>query len=223
MKIIVTGASDGLGLEICKQLLEKNHIVIGVSKKKPNLDGINYIFSDFRDYNSLDNLILDIKKNHSDFNVIINCAGILDKSSINKLENKNITDLFKVNIEAPIKIISGLIDIIKKNKADIVNVGSTFSFTTDKNVSTYTATKWGLEGFSRNLQFELVNTESRVISFNPGGFQSNLQKKADGKEVDFNKYMPTDKLASLLISIIQLPKCMEVSNIVIKNKLEYHW
>ncbi len=223
MKFIVTGASDGLGLEICRQLIKKNHKVIGISRTKPNLEGVDYIYSDFRDDASINDLILEIKKNHSDFNVIINCAGILDKSQLNQIKSDNVNDLFKVNIEAPIKIISGLIDVIKENKVDIVNVGSTFSFTTDKNVSIYTSTKWALEGFSRNLQYELMNTESRVISFNPGGFQSNLQEKADGKKVDLNKYMPTDRLTSLLISTLELPKCIEVANIIIKNKLEYHW
>jgi hypothetical protein len=50
-----------------------------------------------------------------------------------------------------------------------------------------------------------MKTESRVISFNPGGFQSKLQEKADGSKINMKKYMSTDKLAELLINILELP------------------
>ena len=222
MKIIITGASDGLGLELSKKLFKKRYKVIGISRTKPNID-IDYIKCDLTRDREINKAIDKIKEKHSDFKYIINCAGILSESDLKNINFKDIDNLFKVNIQAPIKLISSLIKIIKKNEADIINIGSTFGVTTSNNVAIYTSTKWALEGFNKNLQLELMNTRCRVIGFNPGGFQSNLQKKTTGKDIDLSKYIPTDKLADLIIYLMELPKCMEVSNIIVKNKMEYHF
>ena len=222
MKIIITGASDGLGLELSKKLFKKRYKVIGISRTKPNID-IDYIKCDLTRDREINKAIDKIKEKHSDFKYIINCAGILSESDLKNINFKDIDNLFKVNIQAPIKLISSLIKIIKKNEADIINIGSTFGVTTSNNVAIYTSTKWALEGFNKNLQLELMNTRCRVIGFNPGGFQSNLQKKTTGKDIDLSKYIPTDKLADLIIYLMELLKCMEVSNIIVKNKMEYHF
>jgi NADP-dependent 3-hydroxy acid dehydrogenase YdfG len=122
-------------------------------------------------------------------------------------------NLFKINITASIKLVDGLIELIKKNNADIVIVGSTASFNVSEDHGVYCATKHAVEGFIKALQTELKYENVRVIGFHPGGFNSNLRGGIvkDG-------YMEPKDLASLLLDILKLPKSMEVSEIIINRK-----
>ena len=66
-----------------------------------------------------------------------------------------------------------------------------------------------------NNKVELKNEPARVIGFHPGGFNSNLR---DG--IIKEGHMKPKDLATLMANILDLPKTMEVSEIVINRKVE---
>ncbi len=218
-RIILTGASGGLGTEIAKVFAENGFEVIGISRSKPIID-IKHISADFTDEKSVESVIETIKKKYPKFDCLINCAGLLNIKPFNKLEFKDIKDIFMVNIISQIRTTAGLFDNIKKNKADIINIGSTLAFKAYEEQCVYGSSKWAMRGFTKNLQVELADTESRVIDFNPGGMRTQLFKKATGIDVNPNKYMDPKDIAKLLFYIFSLPKNVEVSEIIINRKFE---
>ena len=81
------------------------------------------------------------------------------------------------------------------------------------------SSKWAVRGFSANLQVELKDTRCRVVSFCPGGFASKTFEKATGhKNPDFIFSMKAKDLAIFIKQILDLPKNMEVSEVVINRK-----
>jgi NADP-dependent 3-hydroxy acid dehydrogenase YdfG len=70
------------------------------------------------------------------------------------------------------------------------------------------------------LQQRLVETNSRVIDFCPSGFASNIYKSMSGEKVERDEsiQMPTDKLAELMVYLLQLPKKIEISHIFVNRK-----
>lgn len=112
-----------------------------------------------------------------------------------------------------------LIEKIKKDKADILNIASTVGTKGYKNQATYSSSKWAMRGFSVNLQTELKDTSCRVVSFCPGGFKTKLFEKGTGIDnTDEGSWMNPADLASFVVSILALPKNMEVSEVVINRK-----
>ena len=103
----------------------------------------------------------------------------------------------------------------KRNSTDIVIVGSTASLKGYDNHSVYCATKHAVDGFIKSLQAELKNEPVRVIGFHPGGFNSNLRHG-----IIKEGYMEPKDLAKLVLNLLDLPKSMEVSKIVINRKKE---
>ena len=89
-KILVTGATSGIGLSLTKQLLEKGAFVVMMIRnidkgnkvkeelltQYPNAK-IDIIQYDQSDYDSIDKAILEIKEKHSDFDALAANAGIL--------------------------------------------------------------------------------------------------------------------------------------------------
>ncbi|PLW80332.1 hypothetical protein C0585_03375 [Candidatus Woesearchaeota archaeon] len=211
-KAIITGASSGLGLEIGNLLKNDSFEVINISRKDSP-------FNDIKCDLSLDTMIGDviekIKKEHDKFDVIILNSGIMPLAKIGQT-NFDIDNLFKINVTGAIKIIDGLLDLIKKNGADIIIVGSTAAKQGYDEHGIYCATKHALDGYIKSLQAELKEEKVRVIGFHPGGFNSNLR----GGIVK-EGYMDPRELAKLIIQLINLPKVMEVSDIVITRKKNY--
>ena len=57
-----------------------------------------------------------------------------------------------------------------------------------------------------------------MIQFNPGGFKSALVQKFDNKAADLSTYMNPEDVAQLMLQILQLPKALEVSEILVNRK-----
>jgi len=214
---IITGVSDGLGLKISEKLLENGWKVIGLSRTRPNLN-IEHIKIDLTKEIDLVNAINEIKTKYSFFDCLINCAGVMSVKKMKDLDYSETDNLFKVNVLAPIKLISGLIENIKTNESDIVNVGSTVGFKAYEDQCAYGSSKWALRGVTENLQLELKGTKCRVIGFNPGGFKSRIFEKATGIKPNLDAYMDPEYLADLLVFILEMPKNLEVSQIIINRK-----
>lgn len=217
-RLIITGISEGLGYEVGKLALEKGYKVLGIARNKPDLD-IDFIKTDLSKEEDLDKLIHDIKENYSDFSALINIAGILNIREPKEVDYKESLELFKINVHAPIYLTSKPLDLVIKNEADILNTGSTVGFKGYKNQAYYGTSKWAIRGFNEYLRTELNETKSRVIGFNPGGFKSKHAEKVTGVKVeDWSPWMDPRDLAELMITLLETPKKMEVSDIIVNRK-----
>lgn len=217
-KIILTGVSEGLGYEVAKLCLEKGIEVVGLSRTKPNL-AITHLSVDLTNEKRVEEVCEEILQNHSNFDCLINCAGVLSVKELENIEYEELYNLFQVNVLSPAILVSRLIKQIKQNSADIVNVGSTVGLKAYEKQLAYGASKWAMKGMSQNLQLELKKTKSRVISFNPGGFKSRIFEKATNQKVELgDEWMEPKDLAKLMLQLLELPKNMEVSEIVINRK-----
>lgn len=217
-KVILTGASEGLGFEIAKLLKEKGVGVLAVSRKKPELD-VLHCPTDLTKEVDLDNLVKFVEEKFSDFDVLINCAGVLHIVKPEEISFPSTTDLFKVNVVAPIYLTSRLIKLILENKADVMNVASTVGFKAYEDQAAYGSSKWAVRGFNEYLKLVFKGTDSRVIGFNPGGFKSKLFEKATGESTnDWDGWMDPVELAKLAVQFLELPKGMEVTEVTINRK-----
>ena len=218
-KVILTGVSDVLGKEIAALLLEKGYAVVGISRSKPEDKRIAHIVADITNEKQLAGVIKDIKENHRDFSALINCAGIFFEEKFEALTYEALRVTLETNVIAPMMLVSGLADLIKKNEADVVNVASTVAYKAFVDQAAYGASKWALRGFSENLRMEMKETRCRVINFCPGAFQSRFtQKHTDVGDIDLSPYMRPKNVAQVLINILEIAKDVEVSDIIINRK-----
>ncbi len=199
-------------------MFRKRNTGCRIIQKKPELE-IVHIKTDLTNLEELGEKIKIIIQDHSDFDALVNCAGVLNVVDLENLSTKDTEDLFKVNIMAPMILSSKLMNLIKKNEADIVNVGSTVGLKAYEKQMAYGASKWAIRGMTQNLQLELKKTKCRVIGFNPGGFKSRIFEKATGEKIELgDDWMEPKDLAKLMLQLLELPKNMEASEITINRK-----
>lgn len=218
--IIITGASDGLGLAIAKLLISKGKKVVSLSRSKPQDETISWIKTDLSDNQSIANAAQSILSGDDPVEVLINCAAVTSYEDINALTPSELERMFKTNVTGPMYLTSQLLDRSKHDGTDIINIGATIALKSGyAQQSVYSTTKWALRGFTQNLSDDLKPTACRVISVLLGGFKSKMHEKVTGKPIaDPENWMGTEDIAKCISQILELPKSMEISEIIINRK-----
>lgn len=217
-RVIVTGASDGLGKEFGKLCIKENIEVIALTRSKPDYKCI-HIETDLSKEESIKNACDLIKEKYPKFNALINCAAVISKQKPNSITYEELDNLIKINTIAPIFLASNIFDLIKENEADIINVGSTVGLKAYADQCAYGTSKWAMRGTSLNLQLELAKTRCRCIQFNPGGMNTEMFKKYNGEVIENPKdWMDPKDIADVMLYILKLPKQLEVTEITINRK-----
>jgi short-subunit dehydrogenase len=216
--IVITGASDGLGKELAKLLVTAGKQVINLSRQD-SATASRTIAMDLTDESSIVAAAAEILGESEPIEALINCAGVMSLEAIDKLTSAEIERTFKVNVTGPMLLVSQLASRIKQDKADIINVASTVGTKAYKDQAAYGSSKWAMRGFSQNLQLEFKDSETRVISFCVGGFNSRIAEKVTGQPTpDPENWMDPAEVAKFMKQILDLPKNMEVSEIIINRK-----
>jgi len=217
-RIIITGASDGLGKEFAKLCVAEQIEIVSLSRSKPDYPCV-HIPTDLTKDTSIAAAANLIKQKYAAFDALVNCAGVFSEQAADEITYDELEVSMKVNSLAPIFLTSQLFDLIKKNEADILNVGTTAIFKGYTNQCTYSSSKWAIRGTSLSLQAELAKTKCRVIHFNPGGMNTKFYDKYNGdKRADPKNWMNPLDVAAVMLYTLKLPKQLEVSEITINRK-----
>lgn len=219
---IIFGHTSGLGLELTNQLIKKNYNVVGFARSACKLNS-NLLINNITDLTSeqdINKAIFLIKSKYSSFDYLIYCAGTLTAHNIDNLNYSEVEKLYKINIFAPMIIESSLLKLIINNGSDVVNITSSALIDYYPKFAEYSSSKAALQKFTKDLQKELKETNSRVIEFCPSGFTSNIYKNMTGDKVnrDESVQMQAADVANILIFLLELPKKIEISQIYVNRK-----
>jgi uncharacterized oxidoreductase len=164
-KILITGATAGIGEALLNKFLSLNNHVIALGRNEEKLKELarkdKQIIPfpcDISKAEDLDKLILFVEQQHPDTNILINNAGIQynyhfaeEPYLLGKIEQE-----INVNFLAPLKIIALLLPILKTNEnAAIVNVSSGLGLVPKRQAPVYCGTKAGIHIFSKALRYQL--------------------------------------------------------------------
>ncbi|MES2109193.1 MAG: SDR family NAD(P)-dependent oxidoreductase [Bacteroidota bacterium] len=181
-KILITGASKGLGLAISKKLSGDYTLVLHASKPESfteEIPGSHILCADFSDTEAINNFCKQLKKEHSDLYGVINNAGVTYDKPLNYQPEREIEAMLNVNLKAPILICKTAMKMFSLTQQGvIINISSIVGESGNAFQSVYAATKAGLTALSRSLAQEAAatNTEHniRVLSVSPGFIETDM-------------------------------------------------
>lgn len=216
--IVITGASEGLGLQLAKLYQEAGKKVINISRKPSRFADINIELS-LREGPSIQEAADRVLKSSEKIEALVYCAGVASIQPFGEIEEDEIKRLMSTNVKSQILLTSFLIDRIRADESDIMCVSSTLGTKGRKDWAVYTASKWAVRGLAQSLQDEFADLPNRVISFVPGGMESKNIENFNGKKLqDPENWMQTSDMALFMKQILDLPKNMEVSEVIINRK-----
>lgn len=219
-RIILIGGSDGLGKALSQICIDRNIQVINISRTPCSLEGAISIKCDLSLEADIKKAAQEIQITYSDFDAVINCAAIVAMEPINQISYEKFEKAWRVNTIAPLYFLSLIFENIKRNGADILQVGTTADLKQGfKNQLAYTATKYGLRGGTYNFAMELEKTKSRVIYVHLGGMNTQMHEKDYGLKIeDPSAWMQPEDVADILLYLLELPKQIEISEVTINRK-----
>ena len=173
--IVVTGASSGIGAEVCRLAIEQGYQVIGLarySNSRDTLDsvstGLDSITLDITDPSACESVVEKIIREHH-IDGLVCCAGAGRFGSLEEFSLSQISDLIQVNLLAHMNVCRLLIPSLKTRKrSDIVFIGSENALKGGRFGAVYSAAKAGLRGFAQALQHECSASNCHVGIVNPG-------------------------------------------------------
>ena len=191
MKILITGASSGIGKDMAKTLAKKENELIIVARDEKKLNETKKeleqkgakVTSMVADLSKEENCI-EIHKKVQNVDILINNAGFGECGEFTKTNLEKELAMIKTNITAyHILTKLYLIDMKAKNKGKILNVASIAGFMPGPLMSTYYATKAYIVRLSEGIREELKKEKSNVkISILcPGPVNTNFNKVANVK------------------------------------------
>lgn len=190
-RIIVTGATSGIGLGAVKALLEKtDDYVISISRDNEKIEKCKESLKSF--YNRLDFYSVDISqeeqiisfaKNVADkydcIDGLVNSAGVIRPGGIEECSLDDWNLVMNINLTGTFLMTKAMIPLLKKSNSNpsIVNISSVNSIRCGSSLP-YSVSKAATDMFTKSLALSLAKYQIRANSVNPGVVVSNLQKSA---------------------------------------------
>ncbi len=192
MKVLITGASSGIGRDLAREFAKQNYDVILVARDVEKLEKLRnelieeyHVNSEFLsvDLSEKDNCI-QLHEKVKDIDIIVNNAGLGDFGNFSKTDLEKDLTIINTNITA-MHILTKLYlkDMKEKNSGRILNVASIAGFLPGPLMATYYASKNYVVKLSEAIREELKKEKSKVqISLLcPGPVRTNFNNVANVK------------------------------------------
>lgn len=179
---VVTGASSGIGRGIALALAKRGATVIAAARREDKLAQLveelggephSYVVCDVSDLGQVQAMAATIAERTPRVDVLVNNAGIPGPGLITESRPEDVEMLLRVNLVAPIWCIQALFPLISQAPRDrrtpvIVNVASIAGRVPVPSSASYTASKFGLVGFTESFWCEMHDKGVQVMALNPG-------------------------------------------------------
>lgn len=183
MKALVTGASSGIGYDICIELARRGILVVAVGRNQVRLDALKKeincetISLDLSERENCIKLYNTVK----DIDILINNAGFGDVGYFTDTSLEKELSMIDTNITA-VHILAKLYlkDMAERNHGYILNTASIASFLTGPFMATYYATKAYVLKLTRGISYELKKQGKDVYigALCPGPVSTGFDKVA---------------------------------------------
>lgn len=163
-KVLITGASGGIGRAIDEKFRAEGYETACPSRKEMDLRSPESIRECVAGAGRLD--------------AVINCAGVLRAGPTGDVSDEDIAETLQVNLAAPLMVARAALPGARR----MVNVSSVWGHVSRPGRAAYSASKAGLDGLTRALALEYAGSGVLVNSVAPGYTETAMMHKYNSAE-----------------------------------------
>ena len=223
-RILITGASRGIGRAIAVRLASENRHLLLHGRDRKELgetlrlvrgaggDGTLLVY-DLSDTTELEALIRAAAA--EPVFALINKAGVGSARPLEEIGSAEWERALAVNVTAPFRLIQGLLPQLPSG-GSIVSILSISAKVAFPNWSCYTAAKFAMDGFTRSIREELRPRGIRVINIYPAATNTEIWNRIGG-DWPREKMMPPEQVAEAVAFALDRPSDILVEDITLGN------
>jgi len=182
--VIVTGASEGIGLACAQALLERGAQVAGIARNEANLRRTNGLFplpGDLTEPGFAARAVQQTIAHFGRVDMLINNAGVGLYAPSWQASIDDTRRMWELNLMAPLALIQAVVPSMRaQGEGYIVNVGSIAGKMTLPWLTLYSASKYALGSLTDGLRIELAGTGIRTMTVCPGYVRTDFQRHVLG-------------------------------------------
>ena len=212
---IVTGASRGIGKAISILLAQSGSRVVLAARSEPQLKSVSeeissqngeawVIPTDLTVDKEMERLVQQTLKEWGSVDVLINNAGLGKVAPVVKAKVSDWDETFRVNLRAPM-FLSKLVlpTMMERGEGSIINISSVSGKSGEANGSAYSASKFGLMGFTQSLYEEVREYGIRVSAICPGFVDTPMIPQM--RRMDRSKMIRPEDIAQTVLFVLTSP------------------
>jgi len=187
---LITGAAGGIGAALAERLVREGSNVVLVDRNAEGLEEvaerlrvrrpdrrITTIATDLAEQDVAQEVVAEALRDQGRLTLVVNNAGVALAGRFEQVSMDDVDWLLAINLRAVLAVTSAALPHLAPG-AHITNVSSLFGIIAPVGNSVYSASKFGVRGFSMAIRAELAPRAIGVTSVHPGGIRTAIARSA---------------------------------------------
>jgi NAD(P)-dependent dehydrogenase (short-subunit alcohol dehydrogenase family) len=185
---VITGASSGIGLLSAVALARDGFFVVATMRdlgRRPRLDDaasaagvqdkIEVRQLEITQTASLPEIVAGIVRDHQRIDVLLNNAGFASSGFAEDMRMEELRQQLETNFFGHVAMTQAVLPVMREQRSGhIIMLSSICGLLGQPVISSYTSSKFALEGWSESLRIELRSLGIRVVLVEPGAFKTDI-------------------------------------------------
>lgn len=222
--VLVTGGASGLGAAIVRAVLDAGGRPVVADLRHPQAADVDHELVDLADGRAAERAVRTLADRAGGLDAVVTAAGTDACGVLSDVPAEAWEKVVAVNLLGTAAVVRAALPFLEQSNGKVVTVASTLGLKPLSDATAYSASKFGVVGFTRALTLELAGRVGVTLLI-PGGMQTAFFDDRDpqykpGADAKLNR--PEDVAAAVLFALRQPPGC-EIRELVITPSTEPSW
>ncbi|KOF13196.1 short-chain dehydrogenase [Ensifer adhaerens] len=231
---VITGASSGIGEALARELVAEGYRVALLARRLERIADLADEFgnaalairADVTDRESIVAAAARVQHELGGADVLVNNAGVMLTAPFASEARSEHRQMVETNLLGAMTVTEVFLDQLRAKRGDLVNISSVAGRVAPVGFAAYSATKWGINGWSEALRVEL-QPHIRVMVIEPGAVATELsdhithdESKRAAQDYRDNVAMPAKDIAEVIAFALSRPKRITLNEILVRPTVQ---
>lgn len=234
--VCITGASSGIGAACAVQFAEQGCTLLLMARRKERIDTLardletrcnvrtHCVQLDVRRQKDVERVFSSLPQEWKAIDILVNNAGLA--SGLTKVHEGNLKDweeMIDTNVKGLLYVTRVVLpEMVKRNEGHIINIGSIAGHQLYPKGNVYCATKYAVNALTQGMRMDLLGTNVRVSSVDPGMVQTEFSLvrfhgDAERAAQTYTNMVPLrpEDIAEIVVFCTTRPPHVDISEVIV--------